>query len=82
MTTQPQQNATTWQVTGQTEQTQVSPAGAPVRGVQVFFTTGNGHQGSVFVPYTTYNTDTVRRLVGQAAANMDSIGQLSSGAMP
>lgn len=68
----------TWQVTGQTEQTQIVQGGAPVRGVQVFYTTGKGHQGSVFVPYVQYNQATVRNLISAAAAQMDSIGALTN----
>jgi hypothetical protein len=79
MTMQAPSGAGTWQVTGQTETTQITPGGQPVRGVNVFYTTGLGHQGSVFVPYSTYNADTVRRAVGQAAAQMDEVGQLSGG---
>lgn len=70
---------TTWTVTGQTEQTQINPAGSPVRGVQVFYTTGAGHQGSVFVPYVQYTQENVRNLVQDAAARMDVIGALQSG---
>lgn len=68
----------TWSVTGQTEQTQIAPGGTPVKGVQVFYTTGAGHQGSVFVPYTQYTQANVRNLLNTAAAQMDSIGALTS----
>lgn len=78
MTTPPSGGPVSWQVTGQTEQTQISQGGSPVRGVQVFFTTGQGHEGSVFVPYVQYNPQTVRTLVGTAAAQMDAIGALNS----
>jgi len=70
---------TTWQVTGQTEYTQVSATGPPVNGVKVFYQTGQGHTGSVFVPYSQYNAQNVTNLVSQAAAQMDTIGSLSSG---
>lgn len=71
---------TSWQVTGQTEYTQVNATGPPVNGVKVFYQTGQGHTGSVFVPYSQYNTQNVRSLVSAAAAQMDAIGQLSGGA--
>ena len=74
-----QGDATTWKVTTQYEQTQVAAGGQPVRGVQVFFTTGRGHTGSVFVPYAQYTTDHVREQVQAAAAQMDAVGMLSSG---
>lgn len=68
----------TWTVTGQNEQTQIDPGGNPVKGVTVFYTTGAGHTGSVFVPYAQYTQANVRNLVNQAAAAMDSIGALTS----
>jgi len=68
----------TWTVTGQNEQTQIAAGGQPVKGVSVYFTTGQGHTGSVFVPYTTYNQATVRNLINAAAAQMDAIGALTS----
>ena len=71
---------TTWTVTGQTEYTQVAATGPPVQGVKVFYTTGAGHSGSVFVPYSQYNTVNVRAAINAAAATMDAVGQLSGGA--
>lgn len=66
-------------VTGQTERDQVQAAGPPVRGVQIFYTTGKGNQGSVWVPYSTYNQGAaaVAPLIAAAAGRMDSIGSLS-----
>lgn len=72
------QDLVTWTVTGQNEQTQIQPGGQPVKGVTVFFTTGAGHTGSVFVPYSTYNQATVRNLINAAATQMDAIGALTS----
>lgn len=69
---------TSWSVTNQVEQTQVI-GGSPVKGVSVYYTTGAGHQGSVFVPYSQYTTDKVRAAVQAAAAQMDAIGMLSQG---
>jgi hypothetical protein len=71
---------TSWKVTGQQEYTQVQVTGPPVPGVKVFYQTGAGHSGSVFVPLGQYNTTTVTQLLNAAAANMDAIGQLSGGA--
>jgi len=70
---------TTWQVTGQTEYTQVGQTGPPVAGVKVFFTTGQGHSGSVFLPSAQYNAANVRAAVQAAAVNMDQVGSLTSG---
>jgi len=77
MSTPANPNATTWRVTGQTEQTQIQPGGNPVRGVQVFYVTGAGHNGSVFVPYANYTPAFIQSAVGQAAAQMDAVGQLT-----
>lgn len=70
---------TTWKVTGQAEYTQPQVTGPPVNGVKVFYQTGQGHAGSVFVPYSQYSAQNVRQLVQAAAARMDAVGLLSSG---
>lgn len=70
---------TSWKVTGQNESTQVQQSGPPVPGVRVFFQTGQGHTGSVFVPQAQYTVTNVRALVNAAAAKMDAVGSLSSG---
>jgi len=75
-----QADLTTWKVTGQTEYTQVATTGPPVQGVKVFYTTGQGHSGSVFLPNAQYNQQNVRAAINAAAANMDAIGQLTGGA--
>ena len=68
---------TTWQVTGQTEYTQVATSGAPVQGVKVFYTTGQGHSGSVFLPSAQYSPANVRQAVNAAAVTMDQVGALT-----
>lgn len=67
-----------WQVTGQAERTDIAADGTPVRGMVVYFTTGAGHQGSVFVPASQYTPDTVRAMIAAAAARMDAVGALTS----
>ena len=54
-------------------------AGPPVRGVTIFYTTGKGNQGSVWVPYSTYNQGpaAVLPIIADAAGRMDQIGALS-----
>lgn len=76
MVPQPQQSS--WRVTSQTEQTQPNGLGQFVQGMMVAFITGNGVRGTVFVPDTQYNTDTVRQLISQKAAALDAVGSLSS----
>ena len=72
-------DAVTFTVTGQTERDNVQASGPPVRGVTIFYTTGKGNQGSVWVPYSTYNQgpDAVRPLIAAAAGRMDQIGALA-----
>ena len=79
MSMQAQPQPSSWKVTGQTEYTQVAATGPPVQGVKIFYTTGAGHSGSVFLPYSQYNTQTAAAAVAAAAAQMDAVGQLTSG---
>lgn len=69
----------TWKVTGQTERDQVVPGSAPVKGVQIFYLTSLGQQGSIFVPYTNYNTTYVTQQLAAAAAQMDAVKGLTGG---
>lgn len=68
-----------WIVTGQTEQTQMGRAGTFVPGFVVYFTTNQGHTGSVFVENARYTPDNVTADINVRADSMDAIGQLSSG---
>lgn len=72
-------DAVSYTVTGQTERDQVQAAGPPVRGVMIFYLTGKGNQGSVWVPYGTYNQGpaAVAPIIAAAAGRMDQIGSLS-----
>lgn len=67
-----------WSVTGQMETTQLDSTGQATAGVRVFFRTGLGNTGSVFVPRASYAPDNVRGLVAAAAAAADAIGALTS----
>lgn len=69
----------TWTVTGQTERDQVVPGSAPVKGQQVYFQTRLGQQGSVFIPYTEYNTPNIVAKIGAQAAQLDQVKQLTGG---
>lgn len=69
----------TWTVTGQTERDQVVPGSPPVRGQQIFYQTRLGQQGSIFVPYTEYNTANVTAQLARAAAQADAVKQLTGG---
>lgn len=69
-----------WRVTSQlTDQVIVTQAGQAVTGVQIFFTTGDGNEGSVFVAQNHYNPKTVKPLIHAQAGLIDTIGQDSSG---
>lgn len=78
MTMPNQAPVTSWQVTGQMETTQLGDTGQAVAGVRVFFRTGLGNTGSIFVPRASYAPDNVRGLISEAAAAADAIGQLTS----
>lgn len=66
-----------WTVTSQKEDFQTDENGRPTNGVLVYFRTGGGHNGSVFVPVANYNPETVRRMIRAKAANMDAVGNLT-----
>lgn len=52
--------------------------GDPVLGVQVYFTTGNGNTGSVFVPEAKYTAANVSNMIGAKAKLIDEIGALGT----
>lgn len=68
-----------WKVTGQNQVTEIQPGGTPTQGVRVYYTTGTGQSGNVFVPMTSYTPDGVAAAVAAAAATMDAVGTLTSG---
>lgn len=70
-----------WQVTGQaTDQVINTQSGQTIVGVQVFFITGEGWEGSVFVPQTIYpNKEKVREMIRHAARQLDEVGSLAEG---
>jgi hypothetical protein len=74
---------TGWIVTGQDpDQVIVTNAGKPVTGTMVYFATGDGNTGSVFVDDGHYHPKAVHAAVGARAALVDEIGRLSSAAPP
>lgn len=69
-----------WRVTSQaTDQIVNTPGNQTQTGVQVYFVTGAGNEGSVFVPNQQYNSKTVHTMVNDAAHKIDSVGQLHNG---
>lgn len=69
-----------WRITAQlTDQIDNTNAGQVITGVRVYFVTGNGNEGEVFIPNIHYNAKTVEQAVHNAASNLDGIGALHSG---
>jgi hypothetical protein len=76
--TPPVQPQSGWTITGQTQGSVVNDSGQVVQGVNVFFRTGNGTSGSVFVPQNLYSVDNVRTMIAQQAATIDAIDNLTA----
>ena len=69
-----------WRVTSQAhDQVIVTQAGQSITGTYVYFLTGEGNEGSVFVPDPIYNEETVKAMVHDRAAKVDRVGRLHSG---
>lgn len=67
----------TWSVTAQQQQTAQDSTGNYVAGVKVTFVTGSGLSGSVFVPESQYNAETVRAMVAARVEAMAAIAALN-----
>lgn len=71
-----------WQVTDIiTNQTVPNGAGNVVVGSYVYFITGDGNQGSVFIQDTRFTEHNVQTAVREAARKLDRIGRLAEGNM-
>jgi hypothetical protein len=71
-----------WRVVSQlTDQVIVTAAGQAITGVQIFFITGDGNEGSIFVANNHYTLKAVKPLIHAAAAQIDTVGVLASGAL-
>lgn len=67
-----------WTITSQlADQFENTNAGQTVLGVRVYFITGNGNEGSVFVPDNLYTTKNVQERVRKRAQLIDEVGELS-----
>lgn len=70
--------ASGWQVTSQvTDQLITTLAGQVVTGTYVYFITGEGQEGSVFVPDQHYNAATVRKMIQARADVLDEVYKLA-----
>lgn len=69
-----------WQITRQeADQTRNDASGNVQIGSNIYFTTGQGNQGVVFVPDNLLTINHVKATVRAAAKLMDDIGVLSEG---
>lgn len=73
----PNAGVTGWKVESQQETTELDPRGQPIRGYRVYFTTGKGQHGSVFVALSMYNPQNVRAAVASHAGQLDETASLS-----
>jgi len=64
-------------VTNQNETTDLINS-KPVRGVRIYFTTGLGNEGSVFIPDAQYQPGPVQAALSMRAALLDTIGTLTT----
>jgi ssDNA-binding replication factor A large subunit len=70
-----------WQITSQsTNQIENDNAGRTIVGTRVYFITGDGNEGSVFVPDVHYTTRRVREMVRAEATLIDEVGALTENA--
>lgn len=69
----------TWTVTSQQQTMQLDTNGRPTQGYAVYFTTGLGVNGSVFIPLAQYNPVNVRAAIAAHAHQLDLVQQLSAG---
>lgn len=71
-----------WRIVDQvTDQVQNTRAGATVTGVMVYFITGEGNEGSVFIVNQHYNAKNVRKAVQTQANLLDEVGNLAHGSL-
>lgn len=67
-----------WQVTSVVgDQVIPTQAGQTITGSYVYFLTGDGNEGSVFVPNAIFNHDTVERMVREAAIKLDRVASIT-----
>lgn len=66
-----------WTVVSQQEGTELGPNGVFVKGVTVFFNTGSGTTGSVFVPDMMFHPENVRAAIEAKVALINGVSGLS-----
>lgn len=66
-----------WKVTNQvTDQIINTPGGNTQTGVQIYYVTGDGNEGSVFTPNQQYKEHVVRQQLEVSATMLDTIGRM------
>lgn len=68
----------TWQVTGTSETTQLTDSGQFQPGILVNFTTGRGHQGSVFLAMAAATPENVKAAIDARVRALEGIATLAS----
>ena len=68
-----------WSIVGQTtDQVINTDAGQTITGTYIYFRTGNGNRGSVFVADDHYNTKNVHAAVSAKAEQVDEVAALTA----
>lgn len=68
-----------WTVTDVSETTDQDGTGRYSKGKTVTFQLASGLTGTIFVPNTSWQPDTVKGMIAQAAAKLDAVANLTSG---
>lgn len=67
----------TWRIDSQSPRTRATATNGIEDGYDVAFTTGEGHNGTVFVPMSRYTPAKVKDAIQEQADLLDSIGSLT-----
>lgn len=68
----------TGSVDSQQETTELDGRGLPVRGYRVYFTTSEGHKGSVFLPAAMFTPINVQAALSAQAHVLNQVGRIGS----
>lgn len=66
-----------WHVTAQVQRSVIGPSGQIVPSVEVHFLTDDGTAGTVTVPKSAFNAETVKERIDSYVAHLDAVGGLS-----
>lgn len=68
---------TTWNTVSQQPTSGQNDHGQYVKGQEIRIRTGMGHEGTLFVAYSDYDPDKVKRRLASLALRLDSVGSLT-----